>query len=124
MEPLNENTRWFLDHIIEAFVGLVALMGTLLTYVWNQTNTAHESALEDHKIASEKALTEHKEMNAKMHEDTRDELTLHRQYFSKIFDKLDENSKELNASITQIGRDSERRHERLLERLDGKADKK
>lgn len=123
MEPLNENTRWFLDHIIEAFVGLVTMMSALITYVWTNTNSAHEKALAEHKAASEKALTEHKVMNAQMHADTKEELTLHRQYFGKIFDKMEEQSKEMNSALLQLGRDSQARHDKLIDKLDNKADK-
>ena len=124
MEPLNDNVRWVVDHIIEAFIGLVALMGSSLLYIWNKTNAAHETALAEHKEASARALADHKAMNLQMHKDTKDELTLHREYFSKIFDKMEDTRKEMTDSLTQLSRDNASRHERLLDKLDSKEDKK
>jgi len=130
MEPLNDNSRWLIDHLIGVFMAMASFIGIMIGYVWNQnarvieTNKlAHEKALMDHKVASDKALAEHKEMNAKMHEDTKDELTLHRQYFGKIFEAQEKMREDFSARMTENREDGWKRHVILMEAINNKRDK-
>jgi hypothetical protein len=130
MEPLNDNSRWLIDHLIGVFVAMASLIGIMIGYVWNQNTRVieankldHEKALTDHKEASDKALTEHKEMNAKMHEDTKEELTLHRQYFGKIFEAQEKMREDFTHQMSENREDGWKRHVLLIEAINNKKDK-
>ena len=107
---------WILDH---AWLAIAGLLGV----VWNQ----NKDSIKEHKEASEKALTEHKAMNAKMHEDTHEELKLQRGYIGKLFENAEDSRRDFSAALAEHRKDSADRHIELLTAihtgLAGKADK-
>lgn len=117
--------KWLSDNSFAIATAVVALFSTLLQMVWSQNNRliranaeATEKALEDHKSTSERAMLQHQELNARMHQEAKTELAIHRQHIAKLFENAERSRENLTNQLVEMRADT---NDRLLDISDTQA---
>lgn len=119
MNPPDDSLwKWLSDNSFAIAAAVTALFSTLLQMVWSQNNRliranaeATEQALLEHKATSERAMAQHQELNARMHQEAKNELSIHRQHIAKLFENAERSRENLANQLVEMRADT---NDRLL----------